>query len=141
MSATVRSKSRRRSFYTQITKGMMKKERNNLSNCRTDRWLIIKGRLVRSGKKVCTLMLIAVAVRMDIMLGTTYICDAVCISFCLNELLSIAKNTSLMGILYPPAIKKAIDVLQTKVGRIDDETTKKFGFDHGFSSNILTRAR
>lgn len=40
-------------------------------------------------KKVCTLMLIAVAVRMDIMLGMTYIRDAVCISFCLNELLSI----------------------------------------------------
>jgi len=76
-------------------------------------------------KKVCTLMLIAVAVRMDIMLGTTYIRDAVCISFCLNELLSIVENTSLMGIPYPPAIKKAIDVLQTKVGRIDEETTNK----------------
>ena len=30
-----------------------------------------------------------------------------CISFCLNELLSIVENTSLMGIPYPPAIKKA----------------------------------
>lgn len=59
--------------------------------------------------------------RMDIMLGTTYIRDAVCISFCLNELLSIVENTSLMGIPYPPAIKKAIDVLQTKVGRIEEE--------------------
>ncbi len=73
-------------------------------------------------KKVCTLLLIAVAVRMDIMLGTTYIRDAVCISFCLNELLSIVENTSLMGIPYPPAIKKAIDVLQTKVGRMEEET-------------------
>ena len=44
-------------------------------------------------KKVCTLLLIAVAVRMDILLGTTYIRDAVCISFCLNELLSIVENT------------------------------------------------
>ena len=69
-------------------------------------------------------MLIAVAVRMDILLGTTYIRDAVCISFCLNELLSIVENTSLMGIPYPPAIKKAIDVLQTKVGRTDEETTE-----------------
>ena len=70
-------------------------------------------------------MLIAVAVRMDIMLGTTYIRDAVCISFCLNELLSIVENTSLIGIPYPPAIKKAIDVLQTKVGRIEEETTNE----------------
>jgi len=44
----------------------------------------------------------------------------VCISFCLNELLSIVENTSLMGIPYPPAMKKAIDVLQTKVGRAEE---------------------
>ena len=72
-------------------------------------------------KKVCTLLLIAVAVRMDILLGTTYIRDAVCISFCLNELLSIVENTSLMGVPFPPAIKKAIDVLQTKIGRMEEE--------------------
>lgn len=76
-------------------------------------------------KKVCTLLLIAVAVRMDILLGTTYIRDAVCISFCLNELLSIIENTTLMGIPYPPAIKKAIDVLQTKVGRIEEKNDKE----------------
>lgn len=62
--------------------------------------------------------------RMDILLGTTYIRDAVCISFCLNELLSIVENTSLMGVPFPPAIKKAIDVLQTKVGRTDEETNE-----------------
>ena len=76
-------------------------------------------------KKVCTLLLIAVAVRMDILLGTTYIRDAVCISFCLNELLSIVENTSLMGVPFPPAIKKAIDVLQTKVGRIEEKNDKE----------------
>ena len=74
-------------------------------------------------KKVCTLLLIAVAVRMDILLGTTYIRDAVCISFCLNELLSIVENTSLMGVPFPPVIKKAI-VLQTKVGRAEEKIEK-----------------
>lgn len=83
-------------------------------------------------KKVCTLLLIAVAVRMDILLGTTYIRDAVCISFCLNELLSIVENTSLMGVPFPPAIKKAIDVLQTKVGRIEEKNDKEES-DHGNS--------
>ena len=72
-------------------------------------------------KKFCVLLLIVVAVRIDILLGTTYIRDTVCISFCLNELLSIIENTTLMGIPYPPAIKKAIDVLQTKVGRMEEE--------------------
>ena len=66
----------------------------------------------------------AVAVRMDILLGTTYIRDAVCISFCLNELLSIVENTSLMGVPFPPVIKKAIDVLQTKVGRAEEKIEK-----------------
>ena len=75
-------------------------------------------------KKVCTLLLIVVAVRIDILIGTNYIRDAVCISFCLNELLSIVENTSLMGIPSPAVIKKAIDVLQTKVGRTEETINK-----------------
>lgn len=71
-------------------------------------------------KKVCTLLLIAVAVRMDILLNTNYVRDAVCIAFCVNELLSIVENTSLMGIPYPPALKNAIEVLQKQTGRKDD---------------------
>lgn len=54
-------------------------------------------------------------------IGTTYIRDATCIGFCVNELLSIIENTSLMGIPYPPAIKKAIEVLQKRAAHIDDE--------------------
>ena len=72
-------------------------------------------------KKFCILLMVVVAVRMDILIGTTYIRDATCIGFCVNELLSIIENTSLMGIPYPPAIKKAIEVLQKKTSRIDDE--------------------
>ena len=72
-------------------------------------------------KKFCVLMLIVVAVRIDILLGTTYIRDAVCIAFCVNELLSILENTSLMGIPYPPALRNAIDVLQEKAGRMQEE--------------------
>ena len=72
-------------------------------------------------KKFCILLMVVVGVRIDILIGTNYIRDAVCISFCLNELLSIIENTTLMGIPFPPAFKKAIDVLQTKVGRTEDE--------------------
>ena len=46
---------------------------------------------------------------------------AVCIAFCVNELLSIVENTSLMGIPYPPALKNAIEVLQKQTGRKDDK--------------------
>ena len=58
-------------------------------------------------KKFCILLMVIVGVRIDIL--------------CLNELLSIIENTTLMGIPFPPAFKKAIDVLQTKVGRTEDE--------------------
>lgn len=72
-------------------------------------------------KKFCILLMVVVAVRMDILIGTTYIRDATCIGFCLNELLSIIENTGSMGIPYPTAIQKAIEVLQKKAGRLDDE--------------------
>ena len=72
-------------------------------------------------KKFCILLMVVVAVRMDILIGTTYIRDATCIGFCMNELLSIIENTSLMGIPYPPAIKKAIDVLQKKADQLMED--------------------
>ena len=99
-------------FFTGIITAMMKKSKHTESG-----GLSSKAGWFGLAKKVCTLMLIVVAVRMDILLNTNYIRDAVCISFCLNELLSIVENTSLMGIPYPPAIQKAIDVLQTKIGK------------------------
>ena len=71
-------------------------------------------------KKCSILMLIIVAVRLDILLNTNYVRDAVCIGFCANEVLSIIENTSLMGIPYPPALKNAIEILQEEAGRKDD---------------------
>ena len=76
-------------------------------------------------KKFCILLMVVVGVRIDILIGTNYIRDTVCISFCLNELLSIIENTTLMGIPFPPAIKKAIDVLQPKIGRTEETTDKE----------------
>lgn len=99
-------------FFTGVVTAAMKKSKHTESG-----GLSSKAGWFGLAKKVCTLLLIAVAVRMDIMLGTTYIRDAVCISFCLNELLSIVENTSLIGIPYPPVLKNAIDILQKKTGR------------------------
>ena len=77
-------------FFTGIITAMMKKSKHTESG-----GLSSKAGWFGLAKKVCTLMLIVVAVRMDILLNTNYIRDAVCISFCLNELLSIVENTSL----------------------------------------------
>ena len=65
-------------------------------------------------KKCVVLMLVLVAARLDLTLGTSYIRDAVCIGFMVNELLSIIENAGLLGIPMPSAIKNAVELLQNK---------------------------
>lgn len=60
------------------------------------------------------LLLVVVAVRLDVMLGTSYVRDAVCIGFCCNELLSIIENAGLLGVPLPVALKNAVELLQKK---------------------------
>lgn len=65
-------------------------------------------------RKVATLALIIVAVQLDAVLQTSYIRDAVCIAFMVNELISMIENVGLMGVNFPEPLKKAIDLLQKK---------------------------
>ena len=106
-------------FVTGLVTAVMGKSKHSRSGA-----LNSKAGWIGLAKKFCILLMVVVGVRIDILLGTTYIRDTVCISFCLNELLSIIENTTLMGIPYPPVIKKAIDVLQTKVGRAEEKIEK-----------------
>ena len=65
-------------------------------------------------RKGVTLAIVLVSHRLDILIGTTYIRDAVIIAFCSNELISIIENAGLMGIPIPTPITKAIEVLKEK---------------------------
>ena len=65
-------------------------------------------------RKCMTLLFVLIATRLDMVIGTTYIRDAVCIAFIANELLSIVENAGLMGVPIPTILKKAIDALQKK---------------------------
>ena len=65
-------------------------------------------------RKGMILLILLVACRLDLALGTTYIKDAVCIAFVANETLSIVENAGLMGVPIPAVITKAIDVLKSK---------------------------
>lgn len=103
-------------FFTGVVTATMGKSKHSRSGT-----LNSKAGWIGLAKKFCILLMVVVGVRIDILLGTTYIRDTVCISFCLNELLSIIENATLMGIPFPPVIKKAIDVLQTKVGRMEEK--------------------
>lgn len=72
-------------------------------------------------KKCITILFVVIAVRLDMLLNTTYIRDAVCIAFIVNELISIVENAGLMGIPIPAIITKAIDILKSKTEVNQDE--------------------
>lgn len=65
-------------------------------------------------RKGMILLILLVACRLDLMLGTGYIKDCVCIAFVVNETLSIIENAGLMGVPIPQVLIKAIDVLKAK---------------------------
>lgn len=65
-------------------------------------------------RKCMTLVFVLVAYRLDLIIGTNYIRDAVIIAFIANELISLVENAGLMGVPLPAVITKAIDILQKK---------------------------
>ena len=62
-------------------------------------------------KKGMTLLIVLIAARLDNMIGSTFIRDAVVIGYIANEGISIIENAGLMGVPIPEAIKKGIDAL------------------------------
>ena len=62
-------------------------------------------------RKAIILLFVLIASRLDLVMGTDYVRDAVIIGFIANELISIVENAGLMGIPLPAVITKAIDVL------------------------------
>lgn len=62
------------------------------------------------------LVIVGMAVCLDRLMNTTYLRDMVCIAYISNEALSILENVGLMGAPIPPAVRKAIEVLQNKEG-------------------------
>lgn len=63
-------------------------------------------------RKCSILLLVLIGHRLDIAVGTTYIRDAVCIAFMVNELISIVENSGLMGLPIPSVITNAIELLK-----------------------------
>ena len=72
-------------------------------------------------RKCMTLVYVLVAYRLDIVIGTNYIRDAVVIAFIVNEVISITENAGLMGVPLPAVINKAIDVLQKRIDEKESE--------------------
>lgn len=68
-------------------------------------------------RKCMTLLFVLVAYRLDLMIGSDYIRDAVIIGFVANEAISIVENAGLMGVPFPEPIQKAIEVLTRGSGK------------------------
>ena len=66
-------------------------------------------------RKGVMLLVVLVAWRLDLLVGTTYMRDAAVIAFCSNELLSVVENAGLMGVPMPKNIVDAIDILKKGV--------------------------
>lgn len=67
-------------------------------------------------KKCMTLLFVLIAYRLDLIVGTDYIRDAVVIAFVTNELISIVENAGIMGLPIPKVVIEAIEVLKNKEG-------------------------
>ena len=72
-------------------------------------------------RKGVTLLVVLVACRLDLVMGSSFIRDAVVIAFIANETISIIENAGLMGVPSPEVIVRAIEVLKQKT---EDEVGK-----------------
>lgn len=72
-------------------------------------------------RKCMTLVFVLIAYRLDLLLNTDYIRDAVIIGFVANELISIVENAGLMGLPLPQVIVNAIDILKKKENKEEEE--------------------
>ena len=65
-------------------------------------------------KKICILMVVALAVCIDMLSKTNYIRSVTILFFIGNEGLSICENLGLMGIKYPEFLHRALEVMRDK---------------------------
>lgn len=65
-------------------------------------------------RKAVTLLIVLVGHEMDVLLGVSYIREAVVIGFCANEVISILENAGLMGMPIPEVLRDAIDRLKKR---------------------------
>ena len=72
-------------------------------------------------KKGVMILIVLVAYRLDVSVGTSYIKSVAIIGFIANETISIFENAGIMGVPIPDKLKNVIDLLKSKNGD-DDET-------------------
>ena len=72
-------------------------------------------------RKMMTIVFVGIGYQVDILLGTSYVKDGICIAFVTSELISIVENAGIMGVPIPTIIMNAIDILKEKSGGIEND--------------------
>lgn len=65
-------------------------------------------------KKIMILLFVLIGTRLDMVIGTDYIRNAVIIGYIANELISITENAGLLGLPMPEVVTGTIDVLKNR---------------------------
>ena len=73
----------------------------------------LESRVGRKGliRKFVTLLIVLMAHQMDVLMGVSYVRDAVIIGFCANECISILENAGRMGLPIPKMLTGVLDQL------------------------------
>jgi len=75
-------------------------------------------------RKGVTLLVVLVACRLDLVMGSSFIRDAVVIAFIANETISIVENAGLMGVPIPGVVVRAIEILKKQAESEDGENER-----------------
>lgn len=71
-------------------------------------------------RKGVTLLIVLVAYRLDLVMKSNFIRDAVVIAFIANEMISIIENAGLIGIPIPRVLVRGIEVLKKQAEKADE---------------------
>jgi toxin secretion/phage lysis holin len=87
-------------------------------------------------KKGAMMLVIIVTYRLDLIIKTGYLLDAVVVGLIVNETISILENLGAMGVPIPPVIRRVLSALNDKVGekvsdKIVDKITREDDKDGG----------
>lgn len=80
--------------------------------------------LIRKGM---SLLVVLIACRLDLLIGTHIIRDSVVVAFIANEVISITENAGLMGVPIPKVITSAIHVLKHEADKAPAQIEKLSG--------------
>lgn len=72
-------------------------------------------------RKGMTMFIVLIACRLDLLMHTNFVRDAVIIGYITNETISIIENAGLMGIPVPSIITRAIEILKKQAEKDKEE--------------------